>query len=288
MSARRAASAGAALLAGTLWTVACAPETALPGPDVVARLDGADVLHSDFEAHLERNLGDGGEALASEALSQLLDQFLVERLLARLAVDRGLVPAGGDPVGAADALLGSRPTPAPTEVEIATWFAAHRAELARPERVELAQILTQDRVTAERARREILAGADFAAAAHRVSTDPAAGSGGVQGVFAREDLPPAIGALIFRMKEGEVSDVVEADYGFLLFRVLRRWPAENPDLAGARSEIESRLAAEHADRALARLVSEARSRYAVEVFDRNLPFVYRGSFPITRPYDKKR
>jgi hypothetical protein len=46
--------------------------------------------------------------------------------------------------------------------------------------------------------------------------------------------------------------------------------------------------AERADAALARLVADARSRYAVEVFDRNLPFAYRGSFPISRPYEKRR
>ena len=54
-----------------------------------------------------------------------------------------------------------------------------------------------------------------------------------------------------------------------------------------RGEIEARLAAERADAAFARLVSEAKSRYAVEVFDRNLPFHYRGALPVTRPYEAR-
>ena len=54
----------------------------------------------------------------------------------------------------------------------------------------------------------------------------------------------------------------------------------------ARAEILQQLAGARADRAYQRLVTEARSRYAVELFDGNLPFAYKGSFPITRPYDK--
>jgi hypothetical protein len=64
-------------------------------------------------------------------------------------------------------------------------------------------------------------------------------------------------------------------------------PARTLALAEARDEIQRRLAGARADRALARFVTEARSRYAVEVFDRNLPFVYRGSFPVSRPYESR-
>jgi hypothetical protein len=38
---------------------------------------------------------------------------------------------------------------------------------------------------------------------------------------------------------------------------------------------------------VARLLAEARTRYAVEVFDRNLPFAYKGKFPVARPYENR-
>jgi parvulin-like peptidyl-prolyl isomerase len=279
---RRCVSGLAALL-----LAACAAGPPRPGPDVAARIAGVDVRYAEFDAHLRRTLGEGAAGLASEALSQLLDQFLTERLLVRTAAERGLVGADADAGRATDALLAQQPREAPTEQEIEAWYQAHRESFRRPERVELAQILTDDRLAAERARREIVAGTDFATVARRVSTDPVAARGGQTGVFAREDLPPAFADIVFRLPEGGVSEVVATDYGFHVFQVRRRLPAAVPELAEVHAEVASRLAAEKADAALARLVAEARSRYAVEVFDRNLPFVYHGVYPVSRPYEKK-
>jgi PPIC-type PPIASE domain len=284
---RRRVGVHAVLLPALLGVAACAPKEPLPGPDIVARIAGADVRHSDFEAYLRRNLGEGGEALTSEALSQLLDQFLTERLLGRLATDRGLAATGATAARAADALLAAEPRAEPTAAEIQAWYEAHRAALARPERVELAQILTESREAAEKARREIKAGADFASVARQVSADPAASRGGQSGVFAREDLPPGFADLVFQLPEGGVSDVIATDYGFHVFKVLRHLPADQPSLDEVRGQVLDRLRGERADAAMARLVAEARSRYAVRVYDRNLPFSYRGTYPVSRPYEKK-
>lgn len=253
-----------------------------PAPDVVARIGEADeVRYSEFESYLEATVGDGESVLASDVLSQLFDQFLDETLLVRLAVDRGLVQAEngrGARRRAIDALLreGLRGEPSPAEVE--AWYRQHRQELARPERVRLRQILTEDRAAAERALREIAGGADFAQVARRLSREPGAASGGYQGELSREDLPPAFADVIFSLEPGEVSPVVPADYGFHIFQVMDRAPAEVVPLEDVREEILGRLRRERADRLLASLVSEARGRYDVEVHARNLPFNYVGSY----------
>jgi hypothetical protein len=57
-----------------------------------------------------------------------------------------------------------------------------------------------------------------------------------------------------------------------------RSPAEVVPLEQAQGEIAERLRQERADRALAELVGEARRQYNVEVYERNLPFEYRGSY----------
>lgn len=257
----------------------CATEPPPPGPDVAALVAGTEVRYAEFDGHLRATLGEGAAGLASEALSQLLDQFLTERLLVRLAADGGLVGADAEAGQATDELLAREPHAPPTEAEILAWYDAHRAGLARPERVEMAQILADDRLVAERARREIVAGADFATVARRVSSDPAAASGGQTGVFARDDLPPSFADIAFRLPAGGVSEVVATDYGFHVFQVRRHLPAEVPPLEEVRADVVSRLEAERGDAALARLVSRARSRYAVVVLDRNLPFAYLGAFP---------
>ena len=73
--------------------------------------------------------------------------------------------------------------------------------------------------------------------------------------------------------------------GVQIFEIARRLPEHVRPLAEVRDQIQRRLGGARADRAYARLVTEARSRYAVQVFDRNLPFVYHGKFPVARPYE---
>ena len=211
MSRRGHSCLSAALLVAAALGTGCGREPEPPGPGVVARLGGSDLRLGDFDGYLDRALAAREESLTSEALSQLFDQFVTESLLQRLAVDRGLVRPGAGTAEAADALLGTEDVGTPSESEIATWYEAHRAELRQPERVELMQILTTDRAEAERARRDVLAGADFAEVARRISEDPQAGSGGQHGVFAREDLPVALADLIFELPEGGVSEVIAVD-----------------------------------------------------------------------------
>lgn len=278
----------AATLLLLLAALACRREPSV-GPEVAARLGEAEVPYSRFEDYVRRTVGDSGEVLESDVLSQLFDQFLEEELLVRLAEERGLVrpvaagagiasAAGTPPRRAIDALLQDEDRRGPSQAEIARFYRAHRAEFQRPERVKLRQILTEDRRTADRAFRELSGGADFAALARQISRDPSAASGGYQGELSRADLPPAFVDLIFSLQPGEVSRVVPADYGFHIFQVTERLPAEVAPLEQVRSEVVERLRQESADRRLAGLVEQAKSRYPVFVYERNLPFHYQGTY----------
>jgi hypothetical protein len=264
-----------------LFGAAC-QRAAPPAPDVVARIGEREVHYARFEEYLERTVGDpgsGGSVLASEVLSQLFDQFLDEELLGHLARDRGLVREGaGGPRRVIDALLRDGLREEPGGGEVARYYQANRGEFSRPERVRLRQILTEERAAAERAIREVEAGADFGEVARRLSRDPSAASGGFQGELSRADLPPAFAEVIFNLKPGEVSRVVQAAYGFHVFQVLERAPAEVVPLEQARPEILGRLRREKADRLLAALVEECRNRYHVQVHERNLPFNYEGFY----------
>jgi len=252
-----------------------------PAPDLVARIGTEEIRYGRFEDYVQRTAGDGETVLAGDVLSQLFDQFLDEELLARLAVDRGLVRDGASGAArrrAIDALLAADLKKDPDPREIAAYYQAHRDEFARPERVRLRQILTEDRATAERALRELAGGADFAQLARQLSRDPSAASGGFQGELSRQDLPPAFAEVIFALQPGQVSRLVPAEYGFHIFQVVSRSPAEVIPLEEARDEIVEQLRGQRADRALAGLVRDARSRYNVQVYERNLPFEYRGSY----------
>lgn len=253
-----------------------------PAPDAAARIGNEDVRYGDFEAYLKRSVSDTDGVLGSDVLSQLFDQFLEERLLVRLAVDGKVAREARDAVGqraAIEALLASRqPRDPASGGDVASYYSAHHQDFVRPERVKLRQILTQDRATAERALKEIGRGTDFAEVSRRLSHDPAAAAGGYQGELSREDLPPSFAEVIFGLKTGEVSRLVPADYGFHIFQVTEREPAQVIPLDAARPEILSKLRQEQADHLLQSLVQEARGRYNVSVNGRNLPFDYEGYY----------
>jgi hypothetical protein len=281
---RRAGPAALALgFAAAVSSLAgCGGGERLPGADVVAEVAGAELRNADFVAFLERNLGESGAALESEALSSLLDQFVEERLLVRLAVDRQLVAESVAAPDAVEALLRAEGAPPIATTAIAAYYAEHAAEFRAPDRVALSAIRVEDRATADRALRELRGGAPFADVARRLSADPAAERGGEHGAVAREELPRELAETVFRLSPGEISGVLPGDAGFYLFRVERRIPGRTLPLEEVREEIVRRLAGARADRAYARFVAEARSRYAVRVYERNLPFRYSGKLPTGR------
>ncbi len=267
----------AALVLACAAVAACAREP-LPAPDVAARVDDRQIPYAEFEGYLKRNSVELESALGSDVLSRLFDQFLQEELFRKMAVDRGLVPADAGGRQAAAALMASAEAEALDEERIAEYYRTHQDEFELPERVRLRQILVEDREKAEGARAQIAAGAPFAEVARRLSEEPSAARGGDQGVLSREDLPPAFADGIFALAPGESSDIIRADYGYHIFQVTERRPAELVSLAAAAPEIRERLARERSQSTVAQLAAEARERYDVEVYRRNLPFNYQGSY----------
>ncbi len=272
---------------GMIVPIACR-RTPPPAPDAVARIEGEEFRYPQFRAYVAQVAGDSEGLLASDVLSALFDQFLDERLLERLAAGRLAAPLPGPAVPSAesavdagrrgiDALLAAE-IQEPTGEEIVDYYRSHGAEFARPERVRLRQVLVERRSEAERALGDLVAGADFGQVARKYSRDPSAERGGDQGELAASDLPAAFAEVIFRLQPGEVSPVVPADYGFHIFQVTARYPSEVMPLLRARPEIRRRLRRERADLRLVELVTEARHRYNIEIYARNLPFEYRGAY----------
>ena len=242
------------------------------------RIDDRQISYSEFERYLEANSIELEFALEGAASSRLFDQFLDEELLRQLARDRGLVTADGDSAAALEALLDAAEIEPVSAAEIEAYHRARADAYRRPERVRLRQILVADADSAAAARAELDAGAAFEEVAARHSLGPAASRGGDQGVLARDDLPPAFVEPVFSLEEGRISEVVAADYGYHIFQVTRRWPAEIVSLEQAAPEIRELLAAERRRTARAELVEEARRRYNPRVDEKNLPFRYEGAF----------
>ena len=72
----------------------------------------------------------------------------------------------------------------------------------------------------EEVRKEIVQGADFSVKAIQYSEDPGSYlEGGSLGVIQRGELVPEFEAVAYKLKEGELSDVVETPFGYHLILV---------------------------------------------------------------------
>jgi len=278
------------VLAG-FWLASCGTG---PSPDSVATLGDHQIPYSAFAGFVEDQTDTSPASLEPRVLSSLLDQFLDERLLVHTAVDQGLI--GQEALGedgdqhldhrqALRALLEKAPAPEPSKSELEARYRREISRFTLPERVRLSQILVDDRATAEKAAAELGEGADFADVAKRYSIDPSAPYGGRQGELARADLPEEFAEIIFRLQPGEVSDIVEADYGYHLFLVTERLPARVVPFEEAAPSLRDRMREERAADHVSQLVTDARNRYTVRVYENHLPFDYRGSYPTASSSD---
>lgn len=163
-----------------------------------------------------------------------------------------------------------RPIP-PTDAQMREFWKENKGQgERRPAVVSFRQIVVlpqpdsgaraRGRVTAESLLVALRRGADFAALAQRFSADSTTrDSGGSLGWFRRGAMVKAFDAAAFRLKPGELSDVVETVFGFHIIQVERVQPAEvrarhiliAPEISAARIEAARQLA-ESVHAALAR------------------------------------
>jgi parvulin-like peptidyl-prolyl isomerase len=119
-------------------------------------------------------------------------------------------------------------------------------------------------------RQELSLGADFAALAKAHSDGPEAEVGGLLGWISHNPddptLDPAVDAAVFALAAGEVSDVVETQYGFLLLKVEETRAAGTGNLDTVRTAIEPQLRRELAQDRYEKWVSELRKRSRVAVY----------------------
>jgi peptidyl-prolyl cis-trans isomerase D len=140
-----------------------------------------------------------------------------------------------------------RETLNPTDAEIAAWTTAHQAEVDADYTENRHRNADEAAKAAVRARAQaILArargGEDFAALARATSEDEAsARRGGEMGFIPRGRSPsPQLEAALFSVQPGQVSDLVETQFGFHIIKVESRREGNVPE-AEAKREIAERL-----------------------------------------------
>ena len=142
--------------------------------------------------------------------------------------------------------------------EVEDYYSKNIERFKRPERVKASHILVlagkgmsdeeraQARKTVEAARAEIKAGKSFAETAKAISQDGSAEQGGELGWFGRGQMVPAFEEAAFALKPGEISGIVETEFGYHLIMVAEHAAEDTQPLAEVTEELRTLLAREKA------------------------------------------
>lgn len=281
---RRIADEGTAFLTLSVDAPGHLPQGEIPIPvqDETGQFD-PETTKRFVQFYLRRNVGEFAEAQREELLAErmrevvratvsvspqeLWDAFVQENEQVRMAYVR-FSPTH------------YRASLEPTEAELSSWMDEHADRLEREyqankhrytdleEQVRARHILVQvgaedddeareaAREKAERLRQRVLEGEDFAEVAQAESDDPGSGrKGGDLGWNPRGRMVPEFDEVQFALQPGEVSDVVESEFGYHVIRVddVREGDVPKDD---ALREIAERLYREEEAEAAARRAAE--------------------------------
>ncbi|MEI7612839.1 MAG: SurA N-terminal domain-containing protein [Betaproteobacteria bacterium] len=148
------------------------------------------------------------------------------------------------------------------EREIKAWYEGHKDRYQQPEERRSSHILIVAKSDAEKSKAKVRAEeilkdvqktpAKFAELAKQNSQDPgSAQNGGDLGFFGRGMMVKAFEDAVYKLKEGEVSGVVESEFGFHIIKLTGIKPAKMRSIEEVRAEIEADLKRQSASRKFA-------------------------------------
>jgi peptidyl-prolyl cis-trans isomerase D len=156
------------------------------------------------------------------------------------------------------------------EAELKAYYEQNQARFGEPEQRRASHILltageggsAKDKAGAKKMAEDLLAKVranpnSFAPLAKEYSKDPgSAAKGGDLGFFGRGMMVKPFEDAAFKLKEGEISDVVESDFGYHIIRVTGIKPATVKPFSEVRAEIEKDYRHQQAQKKFAEAVEQ--------------------------------
>lgn len=279
---------------------------------IVLKIKDSSYYNADFEDCVREMAGDELYALPPESLSRLLDNFIEEKLLLQAVRDRDLALTWEEKKGylaklVSESWSGAQKEPVDEakyrnlfdrlliekyiyelvkdldveEEEIQEYYDLHKREFLRPERVEVSQILlkTEDKAIAVLERLQGASEEEFRDMAEEESVGVEAERGGKMGLFEMGELPFEMEKVVFSLKEGELSQVVESSYGYHIFRMDRRYEPELIALEEASPSIKVKILDQKIKLYISQHIEELKNRMVWSFYPQNLFFPYQRNNP---------
>lgn len=122
------------------------------------------------------------------------------------------------------------------------------------------------REKSEKLRKELAGGADFETLAKGNSTCPSSQQGGDLGFFGKGQMVPEFEKAVFALKPGEVSDIVETQFGYHIIKLVEKKPAAKAEYGVVKARIEEYLKGQKVNEAVQKYIEDVRKTAKIEVF----------------------
>jgi parvulin-like peptidyl-prolyl isomerase len=275
--------------------------------EIVLEVEGAIYTNADFTEYLRDSVGDSLKSLAGAALSRLFDEFVDEKILLKRAQNEGVSlsedekaaylaklksalrtetgeepPLESDTAALYDRLLVQKflsllvKDIAADDQEVADYYELHKSEFLQPERVQVSQILlaSEGQASGVLDKLKNAPEEEFRKIAQAESAGPEASKGGVMGVFKVGQLPSELEKVVFSLKEGEISRVVESTYGYHIFRLDKKFEPRLLTAEEAGQSIRTKLLEQKSQQAVSAYLATLRKTMDWKSTTENLSFPY--------------
>ena len=167
------------------------------------------------------------------------------------------------------------------EKEIKAYYDSNSNLFKQPEQVRASHILIKVEPKAKESEKEDALkkikevqkkqkkGDDFAKLAKEYSQGPSNAKGGDLGFFKRGQMVPAFEEVAFKLKPGEVSDIVNTRFGYHLIKVVDKKPESTVPYEEIKERIGQYLKQEKVQKEVKQLVEKLRKEAKVETFLKN-------------------
>ncbi len=273
---------------------------------IILRVQDAYYFNADFEKHLQAIAGDEFKTLDLVSLSRLIDNFSEDKMLlaaagnSNLSVSRQeqeqvMAKVLSNSLPEEDILLDEMETQSLLERfliekyinemvkdieveqdEIRDYYDLNKRKFLRPERVSVSQILLDSEEKAVEIFDRVSDSPKdvFQKIAKDVSLGVEGANGGHLGIFEMSQLPAEMERVIFSLKEGETSQVVESAYGFHIFRLDEKLEPELEVLEKVSTDIRMKILDQKIKQFVSSHLLELKDTMDWDFYPKNLSFPY--------------
>lgn len=168
-----------------------------------------------------------------------------------------------------------RPGVEVSDQQVADFYEENPQMFQRPEQVRARHILmsvqqgaddetkADAKTRAAAARERAVSGEDFAALATELSEGPSAPNGGDLGFFSADRMVAPFSEAAFALQPGEISQVVETQFGYHVIKVEERREASTQSLEEVREPLRNALVERQVGEGVTSLVEELRSKATI-------------------------